>query len=228
MRADTASRRKARRSPGIHRGIFVSRRPLQDRSGRPSRTFLFHKPYGVVSQFSPQGSRHTLKDFGPFPRDVYPVGRLDAESEGLMLLTNDPAIVRRWTDPRYKESKRYLVQVERIPEDDALERLRSGIRLDGMTTRPAEVRLLESPPPFPDRAVPIRFRKNVPTAWLEITIREGRNRQIRRMSASVGHPTLRLIRVGIGSLELGSLRPGESRELTEKESNLLKPAGRGL
>ena len=174
------------------------------------RTFLFSKPYGVVSQFTPAGEHRSLAEFGPFPKDVYPVGRLDWDSEGLLVLTNDNALKHRLTDPALKHPRTYLVQVERVPEESALQRLREGIMIEGRITLPAEVHLLGTEPDLPPRPVPIRFRKNVPTAWIALTLVEGRNRQVRKMTAAVGHPTLRLVRVKMGEYSLGTLRPGES------------------
>ena len=142
---------------------------------------------------------------------VYAAGRLDQDSEGLMILTSDGKLAHAITDPRHGLSKVYLAQVERIPTDAALEQLREGVVLSGRRTKPAEVRLLVDEPQLPERPVPIRFRKNVPTAWVEITLHEGMNRQVRRMTAAVGHPTLRLVRVGIGPITLGDLKPGEWR-----------------
>lgn len=139
------------------------------------------------------------------------------DSEGLVLLTNDGRLKYRLLEPRFEHPRTYLVQVERIPTPDALERLRNGVIIEGRKTKPAVVRLLSEEPEIFPRPVPIRFRKNVPTAWLEITLREGRNRQVRKMTAAVGHPTLRLIRIGIGNLRLGNLQPGSKRELTVKE-----------
>jgi 23S rRNA pseudouridine2457 synthase len=178
---------------------------------------LFNKPFGVLSQFTPEHNHGTLKDYGTFPADVYPVGRLDADSEGLLLLTNDNAVKHRMTDPKFEHSRTYLVQVERVPDLQALETLSVGVMIEGKRTKPAGVRLLEIEPNIPQRPVPIRFRKNVPTAWLEITLREGRNRQVRKMTAAVGHPTLRLMRIRIGVLSIGDLEPGTSRELSTKE-----------
>ncbi len=182
---------------------------------------LFNKPYGVLSQFTGEAGRLSLKDFGPFPREVYPVGRLDADSEGLLLLTNDNEVKHRLTDPRFGHPRTYSVQVERIPTEQSLERLRSGVLIEGSRTQPAEVRLLQGEPELPPRPVPIRFRKTVPTAWLEITLREGRNRQVRKMTAIVGHPTLRLVRMRIGKLEIGDLLPGNSRHLSAQEVKAL-------
>lgn len=182
---------------------------------------MLNKPYGVQSQFSGDEPSRTLKGYVPLP-GVYPVGRLDMDSEGLLLLTDDGPLSHRLTDPRYEHPKTYLVQVERIPDEAALARLRRGVEVQGELTRPADVRLLEAEPGLPERPVPVRFRKNVPTAWLEITLREGRNRQIRRMTAAVGHPTLRIFRVALGPLGLGDLAPGEWRELTPAEVSSLK------
>lgn len=189
---------------------------------RQSHYILFNKPYGVLSQFSTEHGHPSLKNFGPFPPDVYPVGRLDRDSEGLLLLTNDNGLQYRLTDPKFDHPKTYLVQVERIPDAGALGKLRAGVVIEGKKTKPAEVRLLETEPPLPPRSVPIRFRKNVPTAWIEITLREGRNRQIRKMTAAVGHPTLRLVRTKIGELTIYGLDVGESRNLTAEEVALLQ------
>lgn len=181
------------------------------------RYILFNKPYGVLSQFSSEHGHPPLKDFGPFPPDVYPVGRLDRDSEGLLLLTNDNALKHRLTDPKFDHPKTYLVQVEKIPDAEALDKLRAGVVIEGKRTKPAEVRLLETEPALPPRTVPIRFRKNIPTAWIEITLREGRNRQVRKMTAAVGHPTLRLVRTKIGWLTIEGLDVGKDRRLTAEE-----------
>ncbi len=188
----------------------------------PSRIIALYKPYDVLCQFTDAEGRATLKAFVPFA-DIYPVGRLDRDSEGLLLLTDDGRLAHRLTDPRFDHPKTYLVQVERIPDDRALEALRQGVVLSDGPTRPAEVEHLPEPPTLPERSVPIRFRKNVPTAWLRLTIREGRNRQVRRMTAAVGHPTLRLVRVAVGPISLADLAPGEWRELTELELRALEP-----
>lgn len=178
------------------------------------RYILFNKPYGVVSQFSGEGS--TLKDFIK-ARDVYPVGRLDHDSEGLLLLTNDGELQHRLSDPKFGHPRTYWVEVERIPDEQALRRLAAGVTIQGYRTRPATVRLLQHEPDLPARTPPIRFRKNVPTAWVELILTEGRNRQVRRMTAAVGHPTLRLVRVAIGDLRLEGLGPGEWREARREE-----------
>jgi len=177
------------------------------------RHIALFKPYDVVCQFSDSLGRPTLQDYVPI-RGIYPVGRLDRDSEGLLLLTDDGRLAHRLTDPRFEHPKSYLVQVERIPDAVALETLRRGVALKDGRTRPALADLLAKPPALTDRSVPIRFRKNVPTAWLHLTIREGRNRQVRRMTAAVGHPTLRLVRTAIGPITVGDLASGQWRELT--------------
>lgn len=184
------------------------------------RYIVFYKPYGVISQFSGQGA--TLKDYVPV-KEIYPVGRLDHDSEGLLLLTDDGELQHRLTDPKFGHPRTYWVQVERIPEEKSLQRLRDGVVVQGQRTRPAQVRRLEKEPDLPPRDPPIRFRKNVPTAWLEIALTEGRNRQVRRMTAAIGHPTLRLVRVAIGNLRVEGLRPGEWRELKKDEAAQLSP-----
>jgi pseudouridine synthase len=181
-----------------------------------SRTIALYKPYGVLCQFRDASGRPTLAPLVPIA-GIYPAGRLDHDSEGLLLLTDDGRLAHRLTDPRFAHPKTYLVQIERVPEAKALESLRMGVPLRDGITRPAEVELLETEPLLPDRPVPIRFRKNVPTAWLRLSIKEGRNRQVRRMTAAVGHPTLRLVRVAIGPVTLGGLAPGQWRELSTQE-----------
>ena len=191
---------------------------------RPFRYYVLHKPFDVLTQFTDQAGRATLKDFFPHS-GVYPVGRLDRDSEGLLLLTDDGPLAHRLTDPRYEHPRTYLAQVERIPDDSALEPLRRGLALKDGWTRPAEAELLAEPPALPERSVPIRFRKNVPTAWIRLVLREGRNRQVRRMTAAIGHPTLRLVRVAIGPVLLGDLAPGAWRELTPQERDALRIRG---
>lgn len=177
----------------------------------------FHKPYGVLSQFTPDGSPHrTLAEFG-FPKQVYPLGRLDADSEGLLLLSDEPGLNSQLMDPEQGHPRTYWAQVEQIPPDQAIAQLQRGVTIQDYRTRPAQVRLLPEEPTLPPRDPPIRFRKSVPTAWLELTLTEGRNRQVRRMTAAVGHPTLRLVRVAIGSLTLAGLEPGQWRFLTATE-----------
>jgi 23S rRNA pseudouridine2457 synthase len=180
-----------------------------------ARLLLFNKPFGVLSQFTDRGSptaRATLSDYIAV-KGVYPAGRLDRDSEGLLLLTDDGRLQARIADPRFKLPKTYLVQVEGDPQEDALEPLRKGIRLkDGMAL-PAEVMRIDAPELWP-RDPPIRVRKSVPDSWLKITIREGRNRQVRRMTAAVGLPTLRLVRWSIGDWTVAGIAPGEFTEIT--------------
>jgi 23S rRNA pseudouridine2457 synthase len=177
-----------------------------------SRLILLNKPYGVICQFSPDGMHPTLADLVPVS-DVYPAGRLDTDSEGLLLLTDDGALQHRITDPRHKLVKRYRVQVEREPDAEALRRLRSGLQLKDGPTRPCSVQRIAEPEALWPRVPPVRHRLNVPTCWLEIGLSEGRNRQVRRMTAAIGHPTLRLIRVAIGPWQLGPLQPGQWMEV---------------
>ena len=181
-----------------------------------TRTILFHKPYGVLPCFTDPKGRATLADYISVP-GVYAAGRLDLDSEGLMLLTADGALAHRLTDPRHKIPKVYWVQVERVPDHAALDKLRHGVELKGKRTKPAEARLMTPAPPLPERSVPIRVRLTVPTAWIEIVVYEGMNRQVRRMTAAVGHPTLRLVRTAIGPLRLGTLPVGAWRVLTPTE-----------
>jgi 23S rRNA pseudouridine2457 synthase len=181
---------------------------------------LFNKPYAVLCQFRDRAGRRTLADYVPVPR-VYPAGRLDYDSEGLVLLTDDGALQSRIADPRHGIEKTYWAQVEGVPDPDALERLRRGVRLREGPTRRARVRLIAEPADLWPRDPPIRHRAAIPTRWIEIHLREGRNRQVRRMTAAVGHPTLRLIRSAVGPYRLAGLRPGQWREATE-------PAGESL
>jgi 23S rRNA pseudouridine2457 synthase len=172
-----------------------------------SRLILFNKPYGVLSQFTPEGRWQGLKDFIDIA-GVYVAGRLDVDSEGLLLLTNDGKLQARIADPRYKMEKTYWVQVEGEPDEAALEALRRGIQLNDGMTLPARARLIPPPPGLWERTPPVRVRQSIPTAWIELAIKEGRNRQVRRMTAAVGHPTLRLIRASIGPYTLEGLTPG--------------------
>ena len=174
----------------------------------------FNKPYGVLCQFTDRSTppRPTLAGFG-LPPDVYAAGRLDHDSEGLLLLTDDGPLANRITDPRHKLPKTYRVQVEGTPSPDQLQALRDGVTLNDGPTRPAQATLLDPPPVLWPRDPPVRFRKTVPDAWLELTIHEGRNRQVRRMTAAVGLPTLRLVRVAIGDWSLETLQPGAWRAL---------------
>ncbi len=171
---------------------------------------LFNKPYGVLCQFRPSAGKLTLKDFIP-QRDVHAAGRLDADSEGLVVLTNDGRLQHRISDPRHKLAKTYYVQVEGIPDDAALEHLRRGVQLRDGQTRPAQAQRVDAPAWLWPRIPPIRFRKNVPDSWLKLTLREGKNRQVRRMTAAVGYPTLRLLRHSIGNWTIDELASGASR-----------------
>jgi len=184
----------------------------------------FHKPWGVLSQFTPDGSpNRPLADFG-FPPRVYPVGRLDADSEGLLLLTDEPAWNDRLLHPRYAHARRYWAQVDRIPSLEALHKLTGGLLIQEHRTRPARAWILEPQPTLPPRDPPIRFRKTVPTCWIGLELTEGKNRQVRRMTAAVGHPTLRLIRVQIGMFELGELAAGSWIELDAADrGKILEP-----
>lgn len=177
-----------------------------------TRVILFHKPFGVLSQFTDEGSGHpTLADYIDVP-GVYAAGRLDRDSEGLLVLTDNGRLQHRIAHPRSKQPKTYWVQVERIPDDAALKALRQGVTLKDGKTRPAKVKRIDVPSPLFPRDPPVRFRKSVPDCWLELVISEGKNRQVRRMTAHVGHPTLRLIRAQVGEWHLGGLRPGEWRD----------------
>lgn len=193
------------------------KRPMvKTRPTASARSLAFNKPYGVLPCFTDHHGRPTLAEFVTI-QHIYAAGRLDHDSEGLMVLTSDGALAHRITDPRHTLPKVYLAQVERIPSEAALAQLRQGVPLHGTRTRPADVQLLSDAPTLPDRPVPIRFRKSVPTAWIQLTLREGRNRQVRRMTAAVGHPTLRLVRIAIGPIVLGDLQPGHWREVTAQE-----------
>lgn len=173
-------------------------------------TILFNKPYGVLCQFTDADGRPTLADFIELP-GVYAAGRLDRDSEGLLVLTDDGRLQHQLTDPRHKRPRSYLVQVEQVPDADALQALRRGVRLKDGITRPAEVDLIDEPALWP-RNPPVRYRKAIPTQWLRMTLREGRNRQVRRMTAAVGYPTLRLVRWQLGDWTLTGLNPGQWRK----------------
>jgi 23S rRNA pseudouridine2457 synthase len=171
-----------------------------------------NKPYGVICKFSSEPGKRTLADCVDV-RGVYPAGRLDTDSEGLLLLTDDGALQTRIADPRHKLAKVYWVQVEGEPTDDALARLCEGVNLGDFVTQPAKARLIDEPADLWPRDPPIRYRANIPTAWLELTIREGKNRQVRRMTAKVGFPTLRLVRAAIGGVRVDAVAPGTWREI---------------
>jgi 23S rRNA pseudouridine2457 synthase len=187
----------------------------------------FNKPFGVVSQFTPDGSpNRTLAEFG-FPKGVYPLGRLDADSEGLLLLSDEPGLNTRLLDPKRQHPRIYWAQVERVPRVEALQELELGPVIQGRKSEPCEARLIEPQPEPAPRDPPIRFRKSVPTAWIELKLIEGKNRQVRRMTAAVGHPTLRLIRVQIGGFRMEGISSGAWRELMPKERQLIFAAGGG-
>ncbi len=188
------------------------KKPMQDQTHAHHTTLLLNKPYMVLTQFTDTEGRTTLADYVPI-KGVYAAGRLDRDSEGLLLLTSDGQLQSHIASPRFKQPKTYWVQVEGIPSDDKLAQLRKGIMLKDGMTQPAEVRQIPEPDLWP-RNPPVRYRKSIPDCWLEITLREGRNRQVRRMTAAIGHPTLRLVRYRIGPWTLDGLAPGEYREIT--------------
>lgn len=183
------------------------------------RYFVIYKPFGILSQFS--GEAHTLKVVGDFPKDVYPVGRLDKDSEGLLLLTNDKALNHYLLNPRFGHKRTYMVQVEGIPNKEALHNLEKGvaIKVDGKMyiTRPAQAGLKKNAPLLPERDPPIRYRKTVPDSWLELTLTEGKNRQVRKMTAAAGYPTLRLVRWSIEGVNIEGFEVGEVREFQKEE-----------
>ena len=183
---------------------------LRQPAPRPEvpRLLCFHKPYGVLSQFTPEGKWQGLKDWIDVP-GVYVAGRLDADSEGLLLLTNDGQLQARIADPRHKMEKTYWVQVEGVLDDAALQHLRDGVELNDGKTLPAKARFIEPQPEMWPRNPPIRVRQNIPDCWIELIIREGKNRQVRRMTAAVGHPTLRLVRMAVGPYSIAELQPGQ-------------------
>lgn len=212
----TTSRRVKRR--------FYPAQPPQNSSPtspQQHRTLIFCKPYKVLSSFTDPEGHATLSDYINVS-GVYAAGRLDYDSEGLLILTSDGQLAHRITHPQYKLTKTYWVQVENIPTETALNLLRQGVVIQGQKTRPAGVKLLEGEPEVFPRSEPIRYRPTIPTAWLEIRLSEGRKRQIRRMTAAVGYPTLRLVRVAIGPLVLASLTPGQWRDLTKAELKTLQ------
>jgi 23S rRNA pseudouridine2457 synthase len=184
-------------------------------------TLLFYKPYGVLSQFGDENGHPGLAHYIERP-GIYAAGRLDHDSEGLLLLTDDNWLKTRLTDPRFAHRKTYWAQVEGLPSKEAVTALEQGVWVQGKRTRPAQATCLASAPDLPPRTPPIRYRANIPTTWLELVLSEGRNRQVRRMTAAVGHPTLRLVRCAIGPCRLDGLEPGQSKLLSQQEESLLK------
>lgn len=175
----------------------------------------FYKPYGVLTQFTGEEGDQTLADFN-LPKNVYAAGRLDKDSEGLLILTDDGVFNQKLTNPKSEKEKTYYVQVENIPSEESLSQMRKGLKIKNYTTKPCLVKIIDDPG-FEDRVPPIRERKSIPTCWLEIKISEGKNRQVRRMTAKIGHPTLRLVRVAMGKLNLQELKQGEWREVQKSD-----------
>lgn len=176
------------------------------------RYVIFNKPYGVLSQFTPEDGARSLAEFG-LPSGVYPAGRLDKDSEGLLLLTDDGPLIEKLLNPKNEKPKTYWVLVERIPEISSLDKMRKGLKIENYQTKPCEVRILDPQPEVAPRTPPVRIRKSIQDVWLEVTLVEGKNRQIRKMTAAIGHPTLRLLRIKMASLELGILNPGDWKEI---------------
>lgn len=190
------------------------------------RYIVFYKPFQVLSQFSPEGEKRTLSDFFPhIPKNIYPVGRLDYDSEGLLLLTDDKTLTHRLLDPSFAHQRTYWVQVDGQVTDEAIKKLQAGvlINIDGKEykTKPAIASIFSEVPIVPERNPPVRFRKSIPTSWLSLTLTEGKNRQVRRMTAAVGFPTLRLIRYSIGKLVIDNMQPGDYEDFDEEIKSLL-------
>ncbi len=190
------------------------------------RYFIFYKPYQVLCQFSPEGEKTTLAHYFPdLPKNIYPVGRLDFDSEGLLILTDDKTLTSRLLDPSFAHKRTYYVQVEGQVNNEAIKKLERGvsINVDGKMyrTRPAVARMMDEEPEVPERIPPIRFRKNIPTSWISLGLTEGKNRQVRKMTAAVNYPTLRLIRYSIGGVNIDGMQPGEYKEAGEEIKQLL-------
>lgn len=185
---------------------------------------LFHKPFGVLSQFTPEDGARSLAEFD-LPKGVYPVGRLDKDSEGLLLLSDDGPLIEQLLNPRNEKPKTYWALVERVPQEDSLQRMREGLRIEDYTTRPCQAQLLQPQPVVDPRDPPVRVRKSVEDVWVEITVVEGKNRQVRKMTAAIGHPTLRLIRRSIANLELGDLPLGQWRAIAREDIHWGDAAG---
>ncbi len=188
--------------------------------------YLFYKPYEVLSQFSAEGTKKTLADYFPFvTKDVYPIGRLDYDSEGLLLLTNDTSLTHRLLNPKHQHPRTYYVQVEGNIEQEALQQLMQGVAISvngkKYQTQPAEAKLLSTPPNLPERNPPIRFRKNIPTSWIALTLTEGKNRQVRKMTAAVGFPTLRLVRYSIGRVTIKGMESGSIQKFSSSDLSAL-------
>lgn len=181
-----------------------------------ARYILFHKPYGVLSQFTPEDGARSLSEFG-LPKNVYPAGRLDKDSEGLLLLTDDGPLIEKLLHPKNEKPKTYWVLVERIPTPDELLKMRQGLKIEDYYTRSCEVKILDPQPLVPPRDPPVRIRKTVQDVWLEVKLIEGKNRQVRKMTAAIGHPTLRLLRKSIANLDLGELPPGAWKEIERSD-----------
>lgn len=176
---------------------------------------LFNKPFGVLSQFTPEAGHRALDEF-KFPKGIYAAGRLDHDSEGALLLTDDGKLIKKLLDPKYEHPRTYLAQVDGQITEDAVRKLSAGVDIHGYHTKPCKARIVEAPKWIWERVPPVRFRANIPTSWVELTLIEGKNRQVRHMTAAVGFPTLRLIRIKIGNIHLGNLNPGEWKFTTDK------------